>query len=138
MLGVVARSAMHSAQIKADVDAVSREARVLHDAFARFHEQNGLFPGFGDEAFLDRDSLNPLRERGYYKGGLTDRLADRRVDAYVARDGRGTNDEYWLELSLTRDPSIRFLIARSDDAPLGGGKWRDGAFIWRDGMLEPL
>jgi len=138
MLGLVVRSAVHVAQVRADVEAVSREARELHDALARFHEQNRRFPGMDSEKQLDRASLDPLRERGYYDGRVTARLADLRVDAYVARDGRGTNDEYWLEMSLSRDPSIRFLVARSDDAPLGGGKWRDGAFIWRDGVLEPL
>jgi hypothetical protein len=138
MLGLVIRSAVHVAQVRADVEAVSREAREIHDALARFHQQNRRFPGIGGEKQLDRASLDPLRERGYYDGRLSDRLADFRVDAYVARDGRGENDEYWLEMSLARDPSVRFLVARSDDAPLGGGSWRDGAFVWRDGILEPL
>ena len=48
------------------------------------------------------------------------------------------NDEFWLEMSLESDPSIRFLVVRSDDAPLGGGRWREGAFVYRDGELRPL
>ena len=41
-------------------------------------------------------------------------------------------------MTLKRDPSIRLLVARSDDAPLSGGVWLDGVFIYRDGRLEPV
>jgi len=138
MLALMALAAFRSADTRADVAVVSREAKLLHEAFTRYHDQNGVYPGIGDGPAMGRKSLNPLRERGYYEGGVTARLAERRVDAYVASDGRGSNDEFWLEMSLESDPSIRFLVARSDDAPLGGGSWRDGAFIYRDGVLVPL
>jgi len=138
MLGLVAKSAVQSANVKADTATVSQEAERLYDAFSRFHEQNGRFPGLDNEDSLEPASLNPLRERGYYKGHIVPKLADGRVDAYSAADGRGDNDEFWLEMSLDSDPSIRFLVVRSDDAPLGGGRWREGAFVYRDGVLRPL
>jgi hypothetical protein len=138
MLALVVRASLQSADVEADIAVVSRDAKLLCEAFARFHDQNGVYPGIGGESFLDRDSLNPLRERGYYEGAVAARLSEGRVDAYVATDGRGANDEFWLEMSLKTDPTVRFLVARSDDAPLGGGRWREGAFIYRDGVLEPL
>lgn len=137
-LALVARAAMHSADVKADLASVSREARHLHEALTRYREQNGTFPGTTDDTLLDRETLDPLRERGYYEGAVVVKLADRRIDAYVASGAGGPNQEFWLEMTLAREPSIRFLVARSDDAPLGGGRWRDGAFVYRDGTLEPL
>lgn len=137
-LAGVTQEAMRSAEIKADLAVVSREARRLHAAFVRFHEQNGRFPGLRGEARLDRATLDPLRARGYYEGPIAARLAERSVDAYVSGDGKGSNDEFWVEMSLASDPSIRFLVARSDDAPLGGGQWREGAYVLRNGVLEPL
>ena len=41
-------------------------------------------------------------------------------------------------MTLAAEPSIRFVVARSDNAPLGSGAWLDGAYILRDGRLEPL
>ena len=80
----------------------------------------------------------PLSRRGYYKGGITQFLLNQRIDAYDSPDDKGNNREFWVEMTLKRDPSIRFLVAHSDDAPLGGGVWRDGVFIYRGGKLEPI
>ena len=43
-----------------------------------------------------------------------------------------------LEMTLDRDPEIRLLVARSDDAPASGGSWVDGVFLVRGGVLKPL
>ena len=39
-------------------------------------------------------------------------------------------------MSLARDPAVRVLVARSDDAPMCGGEWCDGVFVFRNGNLE--
>jgi len=130
--------AMHVADVRADAQIVQREARALHDAFERYFERNGQFPNAWVEPSFDEVSLDPLRERGYYTGLINSKLLEGRIDAYDSPDDRGDNAEYWIEMTLASDPSIRFVVARSDDAPLGGGRWLDGAYMARDGSLEPL
>jgi hypothetical protein len=97
-----------------------------------------MFPNAWAEPGFDEVTLDPLRQGGHYAGLVNSKLLDGRIDAYDSPDETGENAEYWLEMTLARDPSIRFVVARSDDAPLGGGRWLDGAFIYRDGSLERL
>ena len=41
-------------------------------------------------------------------------------------------------MTLAVDPAIRYVVARSDGAPLGGGSWLDGVYVLHDGRLERL
>ena len=41
-------------------------------------------------------------------------------------------------MTLKRDPGIRLVIARSDDAPIADGEWLDGAYLYRGGRLEKI
>lgn len=131
-------AALDRAERNEQLRLVASEARALHAAFARYYEQNRAFPATHTAPRFELDTLDPLRRRGYYRGPLTQSLDGGRVDAYDSPDDLGPNHEFWLEMSLARDPSIRFLIARSDDAPLGGGRWRDGVYLFRDGVLTRL
>ncbi len=136
-LVAAAQAGLARSNVDADITVVSNEAKQLYAAFVRFHKNNERFPtGHGDSA-AERDALDPLKRRGYYRGSVTTRLVDGAPDAYVS-SGSGGRSEFWLEMSLDSDPAVRFLVARSDDAQLGGGKWRDGAFVYRAGELEPL
>jgi hypothetical protein len=134
----MAGSAKAASDARASLRIAEREARSLYDAFDRYFEDYRAFPGTHTEPRLELDTLEPLTRRGYYRGALLGQLLRQRADAYESPDDRGLNREFWLEMTLQADPSIRFLVARSDDAPLGGGKWLDGAFILRDGRLERL
>jgi len=136
--GLLVAPAARRANLDAEVDAVGREARLIYEAFDRYYAVNSDFPNAWAEPALDPETLEPLRRRGYYTGTVQAKLLEGRIDGYDSPDDRGTNQEFWLEMTLARDPSIRFLIARSDDAPMGDGQWRDGAFVLRDGALEPL
>ena len=131
-------SAVTAADKRAGIRALEVEARALYDAFDRYFEDNRSFPSSEAEPAFDTATLDPLRQRGYYRGVIVHHLRRKRVDAYESPDDRGTDREYWLEMTLAADPSIRYLICRSDDAPLGGGEWLDGVFVLRDGVLEPL
>ena len=130
--------AFEVADRKAAVRRVAIEAQTIYDAFALYYERNGEFPDDADESRFDRVSLDPLRRRGYYRGSIDYLLIDRKADGYDSPDDLGANQEFWLEMTLADDPSVRLLVVRSDDAPLGGGQWHDGAFIVRKGHLEPL
>lgn len=138
MLHQLLGPALRGAAIRADVRIVSAGARELYQALEKYYEINRAYPNAYLRPSFELDSLEPLRRRGYYRGLVTVKLLEDRIDAYDSPDDRGINQEFWLEMTLESDPGIRFLVARSNDAPLGGGEWREGAFIYRDGILESL
>jgi hypothetical protein len=41
-------------------------------------------------------------------------------------------------MTLKADPSARVLVADSDDAPLSGGEYVDGIFLYKDGELKRI
>ncbi len=129
-------SALGSAKAREELRVASVEARDLREAFRRYHERNDAYP----DTELDKgsDMFESLRRRGYYSGELAKLLPDGKVDAYDTPRNEGQGREFWVEMTLASDPSIRMLVARSDDAPLAHGTWTDGAFVLRDGKLEPI
>jgi type II secretory pathway pseudopilin PulG len=138
MLSLIAAPVFHASQVKADLRLVTVEARALYGAFDAYYEQHRSFPNCYVQPSLAADTLDPLRKRGYYRGHLTRFLMNHRIDAYDSPDDRGLNREFWVEMTLKNDHSIRFLVARSDDAPMGGGLWRDGVYVLKGGVLERL
>ncbi len=128
-------AAMRVADRKAALRLVELEAKLLYSALGLYAQRTGSFPESAGALGLREDTLEPLRRRGYYRRSLLAWLADGRIDAYDAPDDRGPNQEFWLELTLANDPGVRLLVARSDDAPLGGGEWRDGVYVWSHGRL---
>lgn len=130
--------AVRAANLRGDVRILAGEAEKIYAALDRYHRLNGAYPNSYLEPAFETDSFEPLRRWGYYQGYVKGRLLDDRIDAYDSPDDRGANQEYWLEMTLKSDPRIRLLVARSDDAPLGGGKWREGVFVYRNGVLEPI
>ena len=117
---------------------MSAEARSLYDGFRRYHARNRAFPEATGASPFCTDIVETLRRSGYYTGRIAEYLVDHRVDAYDAPRDEGGRREYWVEMTLAHDPAIRILVARSDDAPLGRGRWMDGVFLLRDGKVEPL
>jgi hypothetical protein len=134
----ILRAGMDSANLRGEVIGVSHEAQVLYDAFQAYYTRNQSYPASYTNSPFDADTLEPLVRRGYYRGSVTSRLVDQKADAYGSPDDRGINQEFWLEFSLDTDPTVRFLIVHSDDAPLAGGEWYDGAYVYQDGKLEQL
>lgn len=132
------RPALRKAESQADVRVVAAEALELYVAFERYFSRNREYPNaYADSAF-DKAEFEPLRGRGYYAGAVQTKLVAGRADGYDSPDDRTLNGEYWLEMTLASDPRVRFVVARSDDAPLGGGQWLDGAYLARNGRLEKL
>jgi hypothetical protein len=79
-----------------------------------------------------------LVSAGYYDGRVASKLVGGQLDGYDSPDDAGLNQEFWVEMTLVYDPSIRFLVADSNDAPLGGGDYFDGIYLFRDGVLTPI
>jgi hypothetical protein len=136
MVVLIGSAAVDAAGSRTELRVLTDEAEILYGAFTRYAERNHGFPPTYSGSRFDVETLDPLRKRGYYQGSLTSHLLNRRADAYDSPDDLGPNREFWLELTLRSDPTARILIARSDDAPLGGGTWREGVFVFRDGVLE--
>jgi hypothetical protein len=130
--------AIRRSRAREQVAAVAPEARALYSALRKYRERNGSYPDEHANPPFDPVTFEPLRRRGYYHGAIGRYLLDGHVDAYDAPDDQGPNREFYLEMTLVSDPSIRILIARSDDAPLGRGNWTDGVFVVQGGKLEPL
>ena len=136
MVYLIGSSAVDAANRRSQLRLLVAESQTLYDAMHTYSERNHGFPATYSESSFDPETFDPLRKRGYYKGSISTHLYHSRADAYDSPDDLGPNREFWVELSLKSDPSVRVLVARSDDAPLGGGSWRDGVFVYRDGVLE--
>jgi hypothetical protein len=134
----IASAAIRISRRHEQVQAVGPEARALYGAFTRYRERNGMYPDEHANPPFNLATFEPLRRRGYYHGAIGTYLLDGHIDAYDAPDDQGPNREFWMEMTLASDPSVRILIARSDDAPLSRGRWIDGVFVVRDGKLERL
>ena len=110
----------------------------MYDAFEKYYERHRQYPHAYTRRQFDVETLDPLFRRGYYRGIILTRMRDERADLYDSPDDGGENQEFWIEMTPRLDPSLRILVANSDDAPLGGGRRRQGAFLYQDGKLEPL
>lgn len=141
LLGVllsIAWFAANTANLDSRRRVVEKEAKRLYSGLANYYDHNGEFPNSYAKPAFETETTEPLRSRGYYEGQVTAALVGGKIDAYESPDDKGLNQEFWLELTLREDPSTRYVVARSDDAPAAGGRWIDGVFVVRDGALEPL
>jgi prepilin-type N-terminal cleavage/methylation domain-containing protein len=129
---------MQSAMLRAHVGAMATDARAIHDAFKQHYIDNNLYPNAIDPPAFELDTFEPLVGMGYYDGRVASKLLGMAADAYDSPDDLGNNQEFWLELTLAADPSVRFLVADSDDAPLSGGADMDGIYFYRNGVLTSL
>jgi hypothetical protein len=134
----IAFAAHRTAKRREQVQAIGAEAKALYAAFQSYRERNGVYPDEHARPPFDPVTFEPLRRRGYYHGAIDAFLLNGRVDGYDAPDDQGPDHEFWMEMTLASDPSVRILIARSDNAPSSRGTWIDGVFVWRDGKLEQL
>lgn len=127
-----------SAILRAQAGAVASDARTIHLAFKRYYIDNDEYPNAGSTPAFNLATFEPLVSGGYYGGQVLPKLEGDQVDAYDSPDDEGVNQEFWLEMTLKVEPRIRFLIADSDNAPLGGGDDYNGIYMFKDGVLTPM
>ena len=137
-IAAIAIPMLQQATLRANVSAVAAEAKTVYAAFKQHYIDEELYPFASANPAFELDTFEPLRSFGYYDGDITTQLAGGKADAYDSPDDQGRNREFWLEMTLKADPSIRFLVADSDDAPLSGGDYVDGIYLYRDGVLKPI
>lgn len=138
LLTAIAIPGLRSAIVKAHISAVAADCRTLYNAFSQYHIDHQKFPNASTAPKFDLVSFEPLRREGYYRGRVVEKLEGGSADAYDSPDKAGDNAEYWIEMTLKIDNSIRFLVANSDEAPLAGGRMMDGIFMYKNGVLTPI
>lgn len=138
ILAAIAVPQLQRAILRAEISAVGAESKTLYTAFKQHYIDQDVYPFASNSPAFQLDTFEPLVSLGYYRGDLPTKLRAGRADAYDSPDDQGENREFWLELTLRRDPGVRFLIVDSDDAPLAGGAYMDGVYLYRDGSLRPI
>lgn len=130
ILMAIAIPSFSDALKRANTASLSTDAKALYVAVKQYYIDNNTYPvttGFS------LNTLEPLVGMGYYTGGVQSRLVAGQADGYM-----GSADEFWLEMTLDFDPSIRFLVANSQNAPMAGGAFHDGVFLYVDGVLREI
>jgi type II secretory pathway pseudopilin PulG len=129
----IAIPGLHNARIRAQAGAVIADARSIYTAMKKYQVDNSAYYDT-----LNLSTFDPLRSNGEYTGQVTRLLVDDQADAYASPDDQGPNQEFWMEMTLRNDTTVRFVVADSDNAPLGGGVHLDGIYRFDNGVLTPL
>ncbi|MCP4898815.1 MAG: prepilin-type N-terminal cleavage/methylation domain-containing protein [bacterium] len=135
LLAGIAVPNLRKAMIKAEVRATVGECKLLLAAFTQYYRDYNQYPNAQSDPAFDIETFEPLRELGFYNGLINRRLWDNKADAYDSPDDRGNNQEYWLEMTLNVDPTVRVLVADSDDAPVSGGQALAGVYVFKNGVM---
>ncbi len=118
------------ALLRANTSSLSTDAQALYVAIKQYYVDNNSYPTTAD---FNGSDFEPLVGMGYYSGRVASRLASGQADGYF-----GNQSEFWLEMTLKVDNSVRFLIADSPNAPLGGGAYHDGVYLYVNGSLTEI
>jgi prepilin-type N-terminal cleavage/methylation domain-containing protein len=131
ILAAIAQVAYSRLRMRAEVAAVAAECRMLYTAFEVYAAQNGGYPNATSSPTFQLDTFAPLE----YGGHLQSHLVGNKADAYDSPDDEGSNKEFWLLMTLASDPSIRFVVASSDNVPVDNGTWLEGVYEVKDGQV---
>lgn len=134
----IALPELHQARVRATVGAMAGDARSVYLAFKQYYIDYGRYPNASSDPAFNLTTFEPLRSAQYYNGNINRLLLSNLPDAYDSPDDQGPNQEFWLEMTLSLDPSVRMVVANSNDAPLSGGQWLDGIYLYRSGVLSRL
>jgi hypothetical protein len=126
------------ALVRAQVGAMAAEGRTVHTAFKKFFVDQSMYPNAVTNPAFNLATFEPLVSAGYYDGRVTERLLGDQADGYDSPADTGQNQEFWLEMTLKADPTIRFLVVDSDNSLLGAGTHYDGVYMFSNGVLTPL
>ncbi len=126
---------VQAVRIKAHVASVAGDANILYKGLQEFYALNYGYPNATSNPKFDLTTFEPLRSQVNYQGDMLDRLKDGQADSYDSPDDQGPNQEFWVQMTLMIDESYQVVLASSDNAPLGGGMWLEGVFVFKDGVL---
>ena len=138
VLASIAIPLLNEALLRGHIASLTTDAKAIYLAFKQYNIDFSSYPNAEDAPVFQLDTMEPLVSLGYYRGSVAGKLEGNKADGYDSPDDEGPNQEFWLEFTLDYDPTIRYLVADSDDAPLSGGDYFDGVYLFRDGVLTPL
>ena len=138
LLAAIAIPNLRRALVKAEVNSTVAEAKQLLAAFAQYYRDYDQYPNAESDPAFNIETFEPLRKLGFFRGDINRRLLDGRADDYGSPDDLGTNQEFWLEMTLHSDPRFRILVADSDDAPISGGEPLAGVFLFENGVMTSI
>jgi type IV pilus assembly protein PilA len=110
--------------------AAVAEARGVYTAFETFLMDNDKYPNASSSPKFNLTTFAPLE----YDGDIQSRLAGGKADAYDSPDDRGSNQEYWLRMTLDDYPDIQIVVIRSDNLDIEPGVWLDGVYVYVNGV----
>ncbi|MEJ2679878.1 MAG: type II secretion system protein [Gemmatimonadota bacterium] len=131
VLAALAQAGYARMRQRAEIVSVAAECRSLYTAFQIYAVQNGNYPNATSNPTFQLDTFQPLE----YGGNLQSHLVGNKADAYDSPDDAGSNKEFWVIMTLASDPSIRFVVASSDNAPVASGTWLEGVYEVKDGQV---
>ena len=129
---------MQSAMLRAHVGTMASSSRNVFNSFQRYYIDFNMYPNAVDAPAFELDTFDPLVSLDYYDGQILTKLENAQADGFDSPDDEGINQEFWLEMTLAYDPTVRFLVADSDNAPLSGGDHVAGVFLYKNGVLHSL
>ncbi len=131
VLAALAQASYARLRQRAEVVAVASECKMLYTAFEIYAVQNGRYPNATSNPTFQLDTFEPLD----YGGNLLSHLVGHQADAYDSPDDQASNKEFWLVMTLASDPSIRFVVASSDNTPVATGTWLEGVYEVKNGQV---
>ncbi|PLX85344.1 MAG: hypothetical protein C0617_04530 [Desulfuromonas sp.] len=113
---------------KAFIAGAIIEGRSIYNAFISFYLDEGWYPMKVSAPAFDLNTFSPLD----YNGTIFERLVGNKADAFDSPDDMGTNEEFWLRMTLSKVPDVQLVVAQSDDLDIDPGVWLDGVYIYRN------
>jgi prepilin-type N-terminal cleavage/methylation domain-containing protein len=135
ILAGIASFATRGVQVKAHVASVVADARILFHSLEEYHAINYQYPNATSSPAFNLTTFEPLRSVAGHQGSVNNRLLNGQADAFDSPNDQGSNQEWWLQMTVRIDPSYQVVIAASDNVPLFPGTWLQGVFTFEDGVL---
>ncbi len=117
ILAAIAVPSMIAYKKKAHYAVVLSECKVVYNDFMNYYSDNNQFPKAIANPAFQLDTFSPLN----YQGSIFSRLVNNRADAFDSPDDQGVNQEFWVRMTLAKNPSVQFVIASSDNCDLEPG-----------------
>ena len=141
ILSAIAIGAYQNMIFRSRRNALVADGRTLFQSFTQYNIDHDQYPPCcspADEAFK-LDTLHPLVRDGYLRtgSGLVAKLQGQQLSAYDSPDQPTTNHDFYALMVNARDPSIKVLVADTDQYPAANGTILYGIYIVTpDGTLE--
>ncbi len=135
LLAGIAGVQFRGVQVRAHLASVVADGSILFHGLEEFYALNYMYPNATSNPAFNLVTFEPLRTLVGYQGSINARLVNGQADAYDSPDDQGSNQEWWVQLSLAIDPSFQVVIAVSDNVPLLDGTWLQGVYTFENGTL---